>query len=329
VNGARKHIVRLSSPALHVLSVMSRDRQGLAFQEAAGRTLSKMSMLMFLRDLRTSRKTRSVSASWRLLANPSTLFAAPAPSPTMLIAQVEQELDWLELSPNPPMSSLVSDRAANTAADLRPPPAPMPGGCRYQGNPLTMTSIIILRSARPADLRAIGRLGALLVAEHHHFDPDRFLAATPSTEHAYAAFLGRELGRQNALVLVAERTGVVVGYSYAGIEGKDYMAFRGPAGVLYDLVIDPAHRRQGVGRMLLEAAVAELAARGAPRIVLSTAERNEAAQRLFASASFRCTMIEMTRELADTPERLRSGLGSSATSHSLYHGANARRRPDA
>jgi ribosomal protein S18 acetylase RimI-like enzyme len=176
-----------------------------------------------------------------------------------------------------------------------------------------MTSIIILRSARPADLRAIGRLGALLVAEHHHFDPDRFLAATPSTEHAYAAFLGRELGRQNALVLVAERTGVVLGYSYAGIEGKDYMAFRGPAGVLYDLVIDPAHRRQGVGRMLLEAAVAELAARGAPRVVLSTAERNEAAQRLFASASFRRTMIEMTRELADSPERLRAGLGSSAT----------------
>jgi hypothetical protein len=50
VNGARKHIVRLSSPALHVLSVMSGDRQGLVFQEAAGRTLSKMSMLMFLRD---------------------------------------------------------------------------------------------------------------------------------------------------------------------------------------------------------------------------------------------------------------------------------------
>ena len=186
-----------------------------------------------------------------------------------------------------------------------------------------MTSIIILRSARPADLRAIGRLGALLVAEHHHFDPDRFLAATPSTEHAYAAFLGRELGTQNALVLVAERAGVVLGYSYAGIEGKDYMAFRGPAGVLYDLVIDPAHRRQGVGRMLLEAAVAELAARGAPRVVLSTAERNEAAQRLFASASFRRTMIEMTRELADSPERLRAGLGSSATCQSLHHGAIA------
>ena len=33
--------------------------------------------------------------------------------------------------------------------------------------------------------------------------------------------------------------------------------------------------------------------------VLSTAERNETAQRLFASAGFRRTMIEMTRELRE------------------------------
>jgi GNAT superfamily N-acetyltransferase len=33
------------------------------------------------------------------------------------------------------------------------------------------------------------------------------------------------------------------------------MALRGPAGVLYDLVVDPAHRRQGIGTALLEAAL--------------------------------------------------------------------------
>jgi RimJ/RimL family protein N-acetyltransferase len=46
-----------------------------------------------------------------------------------------------------------------------------------------------------------------------------------------------------------------------------------------------------------DATVAALAARGAPRVVLMTAERNETAQRLFARAGFRRTMIEMTREL--------------------------------
>jgi len=48
--------------------------------------------------------------------------------------------------------------------------------------------------------------------------------------------------------------------------------------------------------MLLDGTIAELEQRGAPRVVLSTAERNESAQRLFARAGFRRTMIEMTRE---------------------------------
>jgi ribosomal protein S18 acetylase RimI-like enzyme len=67
--------------------------------------------------------------------------------------------------------------------------------------------------------------------------------------------------------------------------------------VIYDIVVDPAHRGRGVGRMLLDATIAALEARGAPRVVLSTAERNEVAQHLFARAGFRRTMIEMTREL--------------------------------
>jgi ribosomal protein S18 acetylase RimI-like enzyme len=154
-----------------------------------------------------------------------------------------------------------------------------------------------VRPAAPADLPALGRLGALLVRVHHEFDPERFIPARPGTEHLYAAFLGAQLGAPNVVILVAERDGVVLGYTFAGVEGNDYMALRGPAGVLHDIVVDPAQRGQGVGRMLLDATLAALRARGAPRCVLSTAERNESAQRLFARAGFRRTMVEMTREL--------------------------------
>jgi ribosomal protein S18 acetylase RimI-like enzyme len=135
------------------------------------------------------------------------------------------------------------------------------------------------------------------VRTHHDFDPQRFLEATPRTENAYASFLGSQLEEPSVLVLVAERDGEVLGYSYSGVEGHDYMSLRGPAGVLHDIVVDPAHRGHGVGRTLLDATLAALAARGAPRVVLSTAEQNEPAQRLFARAGFRRTMIEMTREL--------------------------------
>jgi ribosomal protein S18 acetylase RimI-like enzyme len=159
------------------------------------------------------------------------------------------------------------------------------------------TPDVRVRPGTPADAAALGKLGALLVRIHHDFDPQRFIAATPQTEQGYGAFLGTQSHAPNVIVLVAERDGDVVGYSYSGIEGRDYMSLRGPAGVVYDIVVDPAHRRNGVGRTLLDATLAALRERGAPRVVLSTAEQNESAQRLFARAGFRRTMVEMTREL--------------------------------
>ncbi len=131
---------------------------------------------------------------------------------------------------------------------------------------------------------------------HHDFDPDRFIAPRPGTPEGYGAFLVSQLERKDAVVLIAERDGAVLGYAYAALEGNDWMALRGPAGVIHDLVVDPQRRRAGAGSMLLKAAVTALTDKGAPRIVLSTAERNHTAQRLFASAGFRPTMIEMTLE---------------------------------
>jgi ribosomal protein S18 acetylase RimI-like enzyme len=161
------------------------------------------------------------------------------------------------------------------------------------------TSAVTIRPASSADVPALGRLGALLVQTHFEFDRQRFIPATSQTARGYGSFLGTQLSEPNVVVLVAEREREVVAYSYAGLEGHDYMSLRGPAGVLYDIVVDPAHRGRGIGRLLLEAVLQALDAKGAPRVVLSTAEQNVSAQRLFARAGFRRTMIEMTRELGD------------------------------
>jgi ribosomal protein S18 acetylase RimI-like enzyme len=157
----------------------------------------------------------------------------------------------------------------------------------------------VVRRATPADLPGIGRLGALLVEEHYDFDPRRFLAARPGTPEGYASFMGTQLDDTARAVLVADVDGDVIGYAYAAVEGYDYMALRGPAGVMHDIIVDPRHRGRGVGRLLVNAAMEFFRSRGTPRVVLSTAERNEAAQRLFASMGFRRTMVEMTCELDD------------------------------
>lgn len=143
----------------------------------------------------------------------------------------------------------------------------------------------------------MGRLGAMLVAEHHEFDRKRFIVAVPDLPERYGQFLVSQIHRPEMLVLAAELNGVVVGYAYAGLEGNDYMALRGPAGVIYDLVVDPEHRRQGIGSALLEAAIDGLGKLGAPRVLLFTADKNRVAQALFDRSGFRRTMIEMTREL--------------------------------
>ncbi len=67
-------------------------------------------------------------------------------------------------------------------------------------------------------------------------------------------------------------------------------------GELIDVWVDPAARQAGAGALLVEEVLRRLTVMGAPRILLSTASSNAAAQRLFARLGFRSTMIEMTRE---------------------------------
>jgi ribosomal protein S18 acetylase RimI-like enzyme len=156
---------------------------------------------------------------------------------------------------------------------------------------------VIIRPAVPGDGPALGRLGALLVRGHHAFDPSRFMAPGPSIEEGYGWFLGSQLADPDVVVLVAERSGAVVGYVYAGLEPQSWKELRDAAGFVHDVVVDESARGAGIGAALVEQATRWLERRGVPRVLLWTAEANGIAQRLFARLGFRRTMIEMTREL--------------------------------
>ena len=164
------------------------------------------------------------------------------------------------------------------------------------GVQLTENENMTIRRGERGDLPALGHLGALLVRLHHTFDRERFMAPTSSIEEGYAWFLGTQLDQPDVVIYVAERTGQVVGYAYAAIEPRSWQELRESAGFIHDLVVAEGHRRRGVASRLLEAAASWLEGHGAPRVMLSTAAKNEPAQRLFERLGFRRTMVEMTRE---------------------------------
>ena len=155
----------------------------------------------------------------------------------------------------------------------------------------------MIRPAAAADLEALGRLGASLMRTHYALDSHRFLSPGEDPERGYAWFLETQLDELDAVVLVSEHDGHVAGYVYASLEPLSWKELRGPAGFIHDIVVDESARGRGVGRELLDAAIAWLRDRGTPRVILWTAAQNERAQRIFDAAGFRRTMIEMSLEL--------------------------------
>jgi ribosomal protein S18 acetylase RimI-like enzyme len=132
---------------------------------------------------------------------------------------------------------------------------------------------------------------------HYAFDPQRFLPPGSNPEEGYGRFLRSQLRDDDVTVFVAEQDGKVIGYVYAGLEPRSWKELRDACGFIHDVAVEEAARRSGAATALVEAAVDWLRSRGAPRVVLWTADQNDAAQRLFDRLGFRRTMMEMTREL--------------------------------
>ncbi len=157
-----------------------------------------------------------------------------------------------------------------------------------------------IRAVTDDDLADLGRMGAALVRMHHTLDPKRFFMHDGPIEEGYGKWLVRTSKSERGVIVVAEKDHKVVGYAWGTLEDRDWMMLRDACAMLQDIWVDESARRGGIARALLNDLIARFKAKGAPRVVLMTAAKNENAQRFFDSMGFRPTMIEMTFELGNS-----------------------------
>jgi GNAT superfamily N-acetyltransferase len=116
--------------------------------------------------------------------------------------------------------------------------------------------VVRVRAAEPSDIDA---LQALAVAFATSFTVER---------DTVAKTLPSLLERPDGCVLVAERTGVVVGYLLGFLHPTFYA--NGPVGWVEELMVAPGCRRQGVGRDLMRGFEAWVTSRRGKLVALAT-----------------------------------------------------------
>ncbi|MGY3263981.1 GNAT family N-acetyltransferase [Lysobacter sp. HA35] len=116
------------------------------------------------------------------------------------------------------------------------------------------------------------------------FDAYRRFYGQTGDVAAARAFLSERMSRSESTVLLAWRGSDAVGFVqiyplFSSVRMK-------PVRVLNDLYVDASARRLGVARALLDAAAQAARDAGAARIVLETAQDNDAARALYRAAGW-------------------------------------------
>jgi ribosomal protein S18 acetylase RimI-like enzyme len=165
-----------------------------------------------------------------------------------------------------------------------------------------MAEEVLIRPATKPDIPDLCGLADLLAQQHAGYDPARY-RFPESVPHAYERLLQQEVGHRDAVVLVAEGSGNLIGYAYARVEPPCLVALLGHAGWIHDLYVLEEKRGRGIGTRLLDATIQALTDLKVTHILLGVAPQNEIATALYRRRGFRPSLQEMVlnhdRDTAD------------------------------
>ena len=156
---------------------------------------------------------------------------------------------------------------------------------------------VAVRRATKDDAEIVADFAMKLVEQHQVYDPLRF--ARIANLDGMKWFYGGQTDVKDAVVLVAELDGRIVGFAYVTYEEKNYAELALSAAHLHDIYVEEAVRHSGAGQKLIDGAVEAAKGFGASKLMLSVAEKNPTARSFFEQAGFQTTMHEMMLVVRD------------------------------
>ena len=141
-----------------------------------------------------------------------------------------------------------------------------------------------IRPASLADRDALVPLFCELNRHHAAIQPDYFREA----EGIAPALRLMEDGREDIVLLVAQREGELVGFVVARVHDTpdDPLLVKRRRAQVEDMLVTSSARRQGVGRALVQAAVEWSRGRGASRVLLTVWQDNGGAEAFYRDLGF-------------------------------------------
>lgn len=159
---------------------------------------------------------------------------------------------------------------------------------------------VIVRPASAADVPAVLPMVRALCALHEAWDVERY-GMLDDVVARYERWLPQRAVDARSVFLVAEGItggmpvppGPLSGFLVGSVEASIPIYRVREFGFIHDVWVEPAARKNGVARALVEEALWRFSRMGVEQVRLETAAANDAARALFASCGFRVGTVDM------------------------------------
>jgi len=164
--------------------------------------------------------------------------------------------------------------------------------------------MIHIRPAMANDVPAVLPMVAAICRMHSELDSERY-GMLPDVVSRYESWLPARAADPRSVFLVAESSddggdsarSKLAGFLVGTVEHNIPIYLLKEFGYIHDVWVEPAFRKTGVARKLVNVAVERFDSIGVEQVRLETAALNDTARRLFESCGFRVGTIDMLKSV--------------------------------